>query len=46
MYRAVDVAQSDNFTQIEQSYNADDLNFEMVLFIENSGLKKTKTIFY
>ena len=45
LYQCLETGSND-FAQIEQRNRAHDLNFEMVIFIENSDLKKTRTIFY
>ena len=46
LYQCLVKTGSNDFVQIEQRNRAHDLNFEMVIFIENSDLKKTRTIFY
>lgn len=45
LYQCLGTGNND-FVQIEQQNRAHDLNFEMVIFVENSDLKKTRTIFY
>ena len=45
LYQCLETSSSD-FIQIEQQNRGHDLNFEMVIFVENSDLKKTRTIFY